>query len=118
MEVLNANEYRQALKDYASPRGDFGGNVDAFDAISRTGLTQNYNVAVGGGTENGRYRLSVGYLDQEGIIETSQLKKVSANLNTSFKFLESKKLGLDINLLVTQTNEQHRAYFSFCWIYR
>ena len=68
-------------------------------------LTQNYNVAVGGGTENGRYRISVGYLDQEGIIKTSELKKITANLTTNFKFLESKKLGLDINVLVTQTNE-------------
>ncbi len=58
-----------ALKDYGITSGDFGGNVDAFDEISRTGLTQNYNVAVSGGTENGRYRLSVGYLDQEGIIK-------------------------------------------------
>lgn len=113
LEVLNAGEYRSALKDYGITSGDFGGNVDAFDAISRTGLTQNYNVAVGGGTENGRYRLSVGYLDQEGVIETSQLKKISANLNTSFKFLESKKLGLDINVLVTQTNEQLAPISSF-----
>ena len=29
--------------------GDFGSNVDAFDAITRTALVQNYNVAVGGG---------------------------------------------------------------------
>jgi len=106
LEVLDANEYRAALSDYGITSGDFGSSVDAFDEISRTGLTQNYNVAVGGGTESGRYRLSVGYLDQEGIIKTSQLKKITANLNTSFKFLESKKLGLDINLLVTQTNEQ------------
>ncbi|MFC0773860.1 SusC/RagA family TonB-linked outer membrane protein [Terrimonas alba] len=106
LEVLNAAEYRQALKDYSVTTGDFGGDVDAFDEISRTGLTQNYNVAVGGGTDNGRYRLSVGYLDQEGIIKTSELKKITANLTSSFKFLESKKLGLDINVLVTQTNEQ------------
>ncbi|MEP7376224.1 MAG: SusC/RagA family TonB-linked outer membrane protein [Chitinophagaceae bacterium] len=106
LEVLDANGYRAALKEYGITSGDFGGNVDAFDAISRTGLTQNYNVAVGGGTENGRYRLSVGYLDQQGVIKTSELKKISANLNTSFKFLESKKLGLDMNVLVTQTDEQ------------
>lgn len=106
LEVLDANEYRAALKQYNITSGDFGGNVDAFDAISRTGLTQNYNVGVSGGTENGRYRLSVGYLDQEGIIETSRLKKISANLISNFKFLESKKLGLDLNVLVTQTDEQ------------
>ncbi|MGZ5219140.1 MAG: SusC/RagA family TonB-linked outer membrane protein [Chitinophagaceae bacterium] len=114
LEVLNASEYKAALAQYKQPLdpatgrlvGDYGGNVDAFDAISRTALTQNYNVAVGGGTENGRYRLSVGYLDQEGIIKTSQFKKITANLTTNFRFLESKKLGLDINILTTQTNEQ------------
>ena len=106
LEVLNADEYRQALKDYNQSGGDFGGSVDAFDAISRTALTQNYSVAVGGGTENGRYRLSVGYLDQEGIIKTSEFKKFTANLTSNFRFLESKKLGLDINVLTTQTNEQ------------
>lgn len=113
LEVMNAAEYRDALVKYDRPvdagtgrrTGDFGGNVDAFDAITRTGLVQNYNTAVSGGTENGRYRLSVGYLDQEGVIKNSELQKITANLNTSFKFLESKKLGLDINLLTTQTNE-------------
>ena len=39
------------------------------------------------------------------MIETSDLKKLTANLTTSFKFLENKKLGLDINIMVTQTNE-------------
>ncbi|MEJ7588984.1 MAG: SusC/RagA family TonB-linked outer membrane protein [Ferruginibacter sp.] len=105
LEVLSADEYRQALKDYAQTGGDFGKSVDAFDAITRTGITQNYNVAVGGGTEDGRYRISAGYLDQQGIIKTSGLKKLTANLTSSFRFLESKKLGLDINVLVTQTNE-------------
>jgi iron complex outermembrane receptor protein len=106
LEVLDGNEYRQALKDYGQTTGDFGGNVDAFDAITQTALTQNYSVAVGGGTENGRYRLSIGYLDQEGIIKSSEFKKYTANLTSNFKFLESKKLGLDLNILATQTNEQ------------
>lgn len=106
LEVLDANEYRAALKDYGLTTGDFGSSADAFDAITRTALTQNYNVAVGGGTENGRYRISAGYLDQQGVIETSELKKISANLTTNFRFLESKKLGLDINIMVTQTDER------------
>ena len=115
LEVLNAAEYVKTLNDYklpttvwtaAAPTANFGGNVDAFDAITRSALTQNYNVAVGGGTEDGRYRISAGYLDQQGIIKTSDLKKFTANLTSSFKFLPSKKLGLDINVLVTQTNER------------
>ncbi len=64
LEVLNASEYRQALKDYGQTSGDFGQDVDAFDEITRTSLTQNYNLAMGGGNENGRYRISAGFLDQ------------------------------------------------------
>ena len=106
LEVLDAGEYRQALKDYSITGGDFGGDVDAWDAITRTAITQNYNVAVGGGTENGRYRISAGYLNQQGVIEESRLNKLSTNISSNFRFLESKKLGLEMNLLVTQTSEK------------
>src|SRR3546814_1968373 len=78
-------------------QADHGGDVYAFDAITLTAMTQNYNVDVSGGNADGRYRISTGYLDQNGIIETSRLRKYTANLSSSFRFLESKKLGLDIN---------------------
>lgn len=105
LKVLSGDEYRKALKDYGLTSGDFGSSVDALDEITRTALTQNYNVAVGGGTDNGRYRISAGYLDQQGIVKTTDLKKITANLTSSFKFLENKRLGLDFNVLVTQTEE-------------
>ena len=38
LEVLNADEYRAALKEYSITSGDFGASVDAFDAITRTAL--------------------------------------------------------------------------------
>jgi iron complex outermembrane receptor protein len=113
LEVLDGDEYRSALQKYSLSGGDYGKNVDAWDAITQTAVTQNYNVAIGGGNENGRYRVSTNYLDQEGIIKTSELKKMSANLTSSFKFLESKKLGLDINVLVTQTKEDIAPVSSF-----
>ena len=103
MDVLNGDEYRSALKSYGLTSGDFGGNVDALDAILRTGFQQNYNIAISGGNDNGKYRVSAGYLDNQGIVKESGFKKISANLSSSFKFLESKRLGLDINLLTSQT---------------
>lgn len=111
-EVLTADQFREATKLYTpgdAATADHGGDVNAFDAITRTALTHNHNVAISGGTDRGRYRLSLGYLDQDGIIQNSNLKKFTANLNSSFKFLESKKLGLDVNLFFTQTNEQIAA---------
>jgi TonB-linked SusC/RagA family outer membrane protein len=108
-EVLSADEFRQAVKYYApdavTDSYDFKGNVNAFDEITRVAPVQNYSVAVTGGTDNGKYRISAGYMDQKGIIENSDLKKYTASLNTNFRFLESKKLGLDFGVLFTQTDE-------------
>jgi len=103
IEVLDAAQFRSALAYYgASQSNDKGGNVNALDAILRTGKIQNYNVSINGGNENGRYRISLGALDQEGIILKSGIKKYTADLNASFKFLESKRLGLDINIIPSQ----------------
>jgi len=107
IEVLSAAEFRQALTYYGvNSSNDKGGNVNALDAILRNATVQNYNVAVSGGNESAKYRLSLGALDQEGIVRKSGIKKYTANLNANFKFLESKKLGLDVNILPSQYTEQ------------
>jgi len=103
IDVLDAGQYRAALREYGISGGDFGGDVDALDEVLRTAYTQNYNVAISGGNENGRYRLSTGYLSQEGIVKESGFKKYSTSLTSSFKFTESKKLGLDFNFLFANT---------------
>lgn len=111
LEVLDGNEYRAALNQYnlkdtsGKLLGDFGGDFDAMDEILREAFTQSYNVAVGGGNENGKFRVSLGYLDQEGIVKESQFTKYTANLTSSFKLLTSRKLGIDFNLLVSGTDE-------------
>lgn len=107
INVLNADQYRQALTYYGAPAtNDKGQNNDPLGAILRTAPIQNYNAAVSGGTENGRYRLSVGYLDQQGIVKKTGFEKYNATFSTNLKFLESKRLGLDINVIATQTRSQ------------
>lgn len=108
--VLNADQYRQAITRYgASASADKGGSSDGLGAILQKGLVQNYTVALSGGNDNARYRVSVGYLDQQGIIRKTDFKKYSANLATNFTFLDSKKLGLDLNLTTSQYREQLAA---------
>ena len=104
-EVMDGNEYRSALQKYNQNSGNYGGNVDALNEILQTAITQNYNASVSGGNETGRYRLSVGWLDQQGIIKESGMKRATASLSGSYKFLDSKKLGLDFNLFTAQTRE-------------
>lgn len=103
IKVLDASQFRQALSYYnLGTANDFKGDVNALDAILRKGKVQNYNIAISGGNETGRYRLSMGVLDQQGIVRKSGIRKYTANLNANFKFLESKKLGLDVNIIPSQ----------------
>ncbi|PSL49411.1 iron complex outermembrane receptor protein [Chitinophaga niastensis] len=106
LKVLNGDEYRSALKQYNLPAGDFGSSSDAMGAILRTGITQNIGLAMSGGTETGRYRASFGMMDQQGIVKKSGLKKYTATLSGQNKFLDSKQLGIDYNIMAAQTTEQ------------
>lgn len=109
-DILNASEYRTALADYGlSASGDYGSDVDAMDEILRTGITQNHNVSISGGGNNGTYRVSMGYFDQEGIIKENSLNRLTANISGSYKFFESKRLKLNFNLIAARTNNQSPA---------
>jgi len=103
LKVLDGNQYRAGLQQYnLGVANDEKGNVDAFDEITRTGITQNYSVAVSSGNDAARYRMSLGYLNQEGIVRKSDFKKYTANISGGFRFLDSKRLGLDINIIASQ----------------
>jgi len=69
---------------------DSGGNTNTNDEIFRTSFTQNYNVAYGGGNENGDFRLSFGYQDQEGEVEDSNFDRLTARFNATQRFFDDK----------------------------
>ena len=107
VKVLDAAQFREALAYYGlGAGGDRGSNVNALDAILQSGNIQNYNLGASGGNENARYRVSFGVLNQEGIVRKTGIKKYTANISTNFKFLESKKLGIDINIIPSQFTEE------------
>jgi iron complex outermembrane receptor protein len=105
LEVLDATQYKAALTQYGITGNDFGSNVNAMDEILQTAVIQNYNMAISGGNENGKFRVSLSALNQDGIIKNSGFEKYTAAINGNFKFLESKKLGVDFNLITSNTKE-------------
>ncbi len=104
-DVLDAGGYRNALKAYNLTTGDLGGNADALSEILRTAVTQNYNVGISGGSENGKYRISLGYLGQQGIVDKTDMKRFTVNANGQYKFLKSRRLSLDFNVFAGQAKE-------------
>lgn len=69
-------------------------NTDWWDVILRDGLSQNYNVAVNGGSENNNYYLSVGALDERGIQIENNFKRYNAAFNFDTKITESISSGI------------------------
>src|SRR5690606_10823918 len=103
-KVLNADRFREALNYYTPSEvddADFAGNEDAFKALSRHAVRQNYYGDASRHTENGRYRLSGSSLNHHGIIRGSQLKKYTGNFTGNFRFLENRRLGLDFSSFLT-----------------
>src|SRR5688572_23936779 len=110
IRVLNAPEYRDAIIYYGVDSSfNKGADVDAMDEILRNGLQQNYSIAGSGGNENGKYRFSIGYLNQEGIVINTGFKKYSADIATNLKLLTSKKLGLDFHVNASQYSQNGSA---------
>lgn len=104
-EIMDADTFRRALEHRGLEGYNGGASVDAFDAIMRTAITTNLNLAVSGGSEKSNYRLSAGLLDQEGIVKKSGLKKYTANFTSTFKFLPEDRLKLDLSLIASNTIE-------------
>lgn len=106
IKVLSAGEYRSALTTYNAPKSDSGTSLDPFKEILNKGaLTQNYSAALSGGNNNGKYRASFLYSNQDGIIRKSALKKYVGDFNGQYRFLDN-RLSLDFNIIAANVAEQ------------
>ena len=79
-------------------------DTDWFDEISQLGLIQNYDLSLSNGTETGSYYLSLGYFNSEGVIKTSEFDRISARLNSDYKFFDG-RVVIGENLSLTKTSE-------------
>ena len=101
LEVMNGDEYRAFIKNMygteSIPYKALGtANTDWQDEIYRTAFSHDHNLTVSGAFKNLPYRVSVGYTDQQGIIKTSDFKRVTAALNLNPSFFDD-HLNLNLN---------------------
>jgi iron complex outermembrane receptor protein len=100
VDVLTGDEYRAFVNDKgnATQRGLLGAaNTNWQDLIYQGAIMTDNTIALTGGIKNLPYRLSIGYLNQNGVLKTDNLSRVSTSLNVSPKFLNN-NLKVDFNL--------------------
>ncbi len=80
------------------------GDTDWFDEVTRTGLTQQYNLSVSNGSEKGSSFFSIGYYKNAGIIKTTDFERFSARMNSDYNLI-GKLLTVGEHFTVNRTSE-------------
>ncbi len=105
LNVLNANDFRQGVTALGGVLDDRGASTDWQKVVSRTAITQNYNLGFNGGSQKLTYFGSVGVQSQQGILKNSQLNRYTGRINVTQQLLED-RLSLDVNLNAAYTDNQ------------
>jgi len=83
IDVLSASKFRSYRKLNGSALFDEGASVDWQNEIFRSAVTQSHNLSFGGGNENFIYQSSLGYLNQEGIVNRTGIEKLNGKIKVS-----------------------------------
>ena len=79
-------------------------DTDWFDETTRTGIIQQYNVAVSNGSEKGSSFFSLGYYKNLGTIKESDFERISARMNTEYNLID-KILTVGEHFTLNHTSE-------------
>jgi TonB-linked SusC/RagA family outer membrane protein len=84
------------------------GDTDWQDTMYKTGFVKNNDLSVSGGSDKANAVLSLGYLDNSGILKYTNYERYSARLNANFKLFND-KVRFGVNSQFTQSNETNAA---------
>ena len=81
LKMLDAAGYSSAVKAQGSMLIDKGYATNWQKAIQQTAFMQDHHVAFMGGGDRSGYRVSLGYMDHDGVILHDKMRNLTSNLN-------------------------------------
>ncbi len=93
-KVLTGDEWRKYATDNDKniTGMDLGANTDWFGEIMRTGVTQNHNLSLSGGSENHNYMASVAYMDRQGVVKGNDMQRTNSRFSFTQRAINNKLL--------------------------
>jgi iron complex outermembrane receptor protein len=106
-DILSASEFRQAIQDQAPEMEQYLGSesTDWVKEVEQAAFGQEHTVSVAGGGNKMNYRISLGYLGQEGVIRASKNERVSLSINYNQLAFDD-RLRLQANVLGARNEDQ------------
>jgi len=104
VKMTNASEYATAVNEAYDRVGNpplftntnLGEGTDWYKEILRTAMVTNHQVSINGASEKSSYNLSLGYLNQDGIVERNNYKRYTARLSNDFQVFKGLKIGYNV----------------------
>jgi TonB-dependent starch-binding outer membrane protein SusC len=109
VEVLSGDEIRSIVnaQGSAAQKASLGkANTDWQDQIYQSAFTTDNNITLSGGVKKLPYRLSFGYLNQEGVLKTDELERFSLGVAVNPTFLNN-HLRVDLNVKASVQNNHY-----------
>jgi TonB-dependent starch-binding outer membrane protein SusC len=105
--MLNAAQFRTAVQTYAPTNAGqlLNANTNWFDQVDRTAYGQEQNFAVSGAGTSMDYRFSANYLDQNGIIDATNTKRLTLGANYTQRLFDD-RLKVKLNLRGSRASDQ------------
>ena len=87
--------------------GDLGASTDWLDLVSRTGFTQNHNLALEGGTQNMAYSANITWNDDNGVMKGSYSNDLRVQMDlTQYLFGDIVKLNMNVLKSLSKSDNQ------------
>ena len=91
-EIANGNPYDWTPEQQAELKAV---NFSWKDALFQTGQTQQHQISANGGSDKSKFYASLSYLNQEGIVRTTGLKRYTARVNVD-NVVNNFRFGLNV----------------------
>jgi len=83
---------------------DANGGTDWQNEIYHIGALQNHQLSISGGSDNARYFVSGGFVDQQGIVVNTQYKRYNLRSNLDLKLASWLNAGVNLNVIKDKGN--------------
>lgn len=118
-ELLSADDYRSVKEQFANSGNaakeaiaqrmhDYGGSVNAIDAVTQNAANHQHYFSLSGGSKNANVSASLNYRSNEGIICNTGQKVLSGRIASEFKHFDDK---LKVNLNLSYSEREAKSLF-------
>src|SRR5882762_7592312 len=108
LDLLSAGQYVSAGQAAGADPSviNFGAATDWQDQIFRTSVTQDHYLSYAERTATGAYHISLGYGDENSIIQKAALRRVTARINADRRLLDD-RLKFQLSLTGSKINDTY-----------